>query len=78
MTRIARRLGVVVAGVATWAASGTVALACPVCFQIEDGAVANGVRAAILVLMGITIGVLAGFAAFIRRFVRRAAADAEE
>jgi hypothetical protein len=45
--------------------------ACPVCFQMEDGPVTRGVRAAVLVLVGVTTGVLAGFAMFIVRFVRR-------
>lgn len=46
-------------------------LACPVCFQIDDGHAAAGVRAAVLVLMGVTVVVLGGFGVFIRRLVRR-------
>jgi len=62
---------------ALWAAAGATALACPVCFRIEEGPVADGVRTAVLVLIGVTVGVLTGFAVFIARFVRRAAAEAE-
>ena len=46
-------------------------LACPVCFQIDDGHTAAGVRAAVWVLMGVTGVVLGGFAVFVRRLVRR-------
>jgi len=46
--------------------------ACPICFQFEQGPVTAGMRGAVLVLMGVTVGVLAGFAVFITRFVRRA------
>jgi hypothetical protein len=48
-------------------------LACPVCFQVEEGPVVNGVRAAVVVLITVTVGVLAGFGVFIARFVRRSA-----
>lgn len=54
-----------------WIASGAAALACPICFQVEEGPVTDGIRAAVLVLVGVTGTVLAGFAAFIVRFVRR-------
>ena len=51
------------------------ALACPVCFQHRrQGPSTSGVRAAVVVLIGVTVGVLAGFGVFIARFVRRAAA----
>lgn len=56
-----------------WAAAGSTALACPVCFRMEEGPVTSGVRAAVLVLIGVTSGVLTGFGVFIARFVRRAA-----
>jgi len=59
---------------ACWAAASASALACPICFRVEEGPVTDGVRAAVLVLMGVTAGVLAGFGVFIARFVRRAAA----
>jgi hypothetical protein len=38
---------------------------------MDDGPVSDGVRAAIVVLMGVTMTVLAGFALFIRGFVQR-------
>lgn len=41
--------------------------ACPVCFQIEDGQAASGVRAAVYVLMGVTVVVLGGLGIFFRR-----------
>ena len=46
-------------------------LACPVCFQIDDAHTAAGVRAAVWVLMGVTVVVLGGFALFVRRLVGR-------
>jgi hypothetical protein len=49
------------------------AFACPICFQVDDAATTNGVRAAVFVLIGVTTAVLAGFAWFILRFARRAA-----
>ena len=46
------------------------AFACPVCFRVEDGAAADGVRAAVIVLLTVTVVVLSGFAAFIVRWWR--------
>jgi len=54
-----------------WIALQTTLLACPVCFQIDDGRTAAGVRAAVIVLMAVTAGVLTGFGLFIRRFMHR-------
>ena len=54
-----------------WMALQATLLACPVCFQIEDGRTAAGVRAAVIVLMAVTAGVLTGFGLFIRRFIQR-------
>jgi uncharacterized membrane protein len=48
-----------------------VALACPICFQVEENAVTDGVQSAVLVLVGVTTSVLSGFGVFIARFVRR-------
>lgn len=45
--------------------------ACPVCFSVEEGPVTDGVRTAVLVLIGVTVMVLAGFGVFITRFIRR-------
>ena len=64
-------------GIATiliWAALGAGVWACPVCFRMDEGPVTDGVRAAVVVLMGVTTTVLAGFAVFIRGFIRRARA----
>ena len=55
-----------------WASAGATAWACPVCFRMEEGPVTAGVRAAVILLMTVTVSVLAGFAIFIRGFVRRA------
>lgn len=49
-------------------------LACPVCFGALDGPLADGANQAILVLLGITVSVLAAFAIFFIRLVRRAQA----
>ena len=46
--------------------------ACPICFQIEDAHVTSGVRAAVGVLMGVTLSVLAPIVVFAVRFARRA------
>jgi hypothetical protein len=61
-----------VATVLVWTALGASAWACPVCFRMEDGPVSDGVRAAVVVLLGVTTTVLAGFAVFIRGFIKRA------
>ena len=60
--------------VAAWALASAPLLACPICFQVEDGPTSSGIRAAVFVLIGVTMSVLAGFATFVVRFVRRAAA----
>ena len=54
-----------------WLAAGAGLGACPVCFQVEQGPVTDGVQTAVLVLMGVTTGVLAGFGVFIAGFIRR-------
>ena len=56
-------------------ASGSPLLACPICFQVEQGPVTSGVRAAVVVLMAVTVSVLAGFAVFIVNFARRSKTD---
>ena len=73
MTMRTRHGAIAAIAAALWAAAGSTALACPVCFRIEEGPVADGVRAAVFVLIGVTVSVLTGFAVFIARFVRRAA-----
>lgn len=66
-----RRLIGATAGLAVWLMAGTATLACPICFQFEENAATDGVMAAVVVLVGVTAGVLGGFARFIVRFVRR-------
>ena len=46
-------------------------LACAVCFQADPNATTDGLRAAVLVLMGVTTAVLTGFGIFIVKFIRR-------
>ena len=53
------------------------ALACPVCFGMLEGPVADGTNKAILALLGVTVCVLAGFATFFIYLVRRARMVAE-
>ena len=59
--------------VVLWPFMNAVAHACPICFQVEDGHVAGGVRAAVVVLITVTSTVVAGFAAFGIRLMRRSA-----
>ncbi len=77
MSRALRRATGVAASTAVWIATQTGVLACPVCFQVEEGPVVSGVRAAVVVLVGVTVSVLAGFGVFIAKFVRRSAGTAE-
>ena len=57
-----------VAIVPMWIAAGAAVYACPVCFQFEDGATTAGVRAALIVLLSVTVIVLSTVAAWgIRR-----------
>jgi hypothetical protein len=71
MMGLRRRAGWMPMAVALlWSGAHGTLLACPICFQIEQGPVTNGVRAAVLVLMGVTVGVLTGFGLFVRRLVR--------
>ncbi|HXH06851.1 MAG TPA: hypothetical protein VNI83_09705 [Vicinamibacterales bacterium] len=60
------------AALALVAVSPAVALACPVCFGAADSALFDGARLGVLVLLGITTAVLAGFAAFMVYLVRQA------
>ena len=47
-------------------------LACPVCFGASDAPPVQGMRMAILALLGVTVGVLGAFAAFFVYLMRRA------
>ena len=55
-----------------WLAASATAFACPICFQSEPNSATDGVRAAVLVLIGVTVVVLGGFARFAVRFTGRA------
>ena len=48
------------------------ASACAVCFTPADPAITESLNAGILVLLGVTAGVLAGFVRFILSLMRRA------
>ena len=48
----------------------SVALACPICFQVEDANTVAGVRAGVIVLMSVTVVVLSAVAAFSVRLWR--------
>jgi uncharacterized membrane protein len=52
------------------ALSATV-LACPICFQTDDGHVVSGVRAGVAVMMTVTVGVLIAAGVFAHRVARR-------
>ena len=47
-------------------------LACPVCFGQNDSPLASGMNLGIIVMLGVTGGVLAAFASFMIHLVRRA------
>jgi hypothetical protein len=72
-----RRIARVLLGALIWSAASTVSLACPICFQMDDGPVARGVVVAVSVLMAVTVGVLAAFARFVVRVARSAVSDVE-
>jgi uncharacterized membrane protein AbrB (regulator of aidB expression) len=72
MTGFASTRRLVAAVVTAWLLGGASALACPVCFRFEESPVTDGIKAAGLVLVGVTAGVLTGFGVFAVRFVRRA------
>jgi hypothetical protein len=61
-----------------WLGAGAVLSACPICFQVDDAGVTAGVRAAVVVLGGVTSGVLVGVAMFARRLVNAERAERAE
>jgi len=61
-----------------WLCADVVISACPICFQVEDAGVTAGVRAAVVVLGGVTTGVLVGVAMFARRLVNAERAERAE
>ncbi len=54
------------------------ALACPVCFGQSDSALAVAMNSGILLMLGIVVAVLSGFAAFIIYLARRANVFADQ
>jgi len=69
--------GVVKLAALALASAPAPALACPVCYGMLEGPLADGTNKAILTLLGITGCVLAGFATFMIYLVRHARAVAE-
>ena len=49
-----------------------VALACPVCFGQSDSPLASAINLGVIVMLGVIVTVLAGFASFIFHLNRRA------
>jgi len=56
---------------ALWPLMQASARACPICFQIENGHAAGGVRAGVVVLVGVTTAVVGGCVAFFTRIWQR-------
>jgi hypothetical protein len=54
------------------------ALACPVCFGQNDEPMGNAVKAGVILMLVLVVGVLAGFGAFIIHLNRRARLIADE
>ena len=69
MTRARRLLGGLTM-LTLWSAASITALACPICFQMEEGPMTKGVLTAVFVLMAVTVGVLGTFARFVLRLAR--------
>ena len=63
--------GLVRFAAAVLASAPAPAFACPVCYGMLEGPLADGTNKAILALLGITGCVLAGFASFIIYLIRR-------
>ena len=59
-------------------AAGEAALACPICFRVEENATTDGVQAAVLILVGVTTVVLGAFARFVAGFVKRESRQSKE
>jgi hypothetical protein len=73
--RRARAGGVALTAALLLALFPSVALACPICFQIEDANTVAGVRAGVIVLMSVTVVVLSAVAAFSIRIWRNEQAN---
>ena len=74
LSRIAARLAATVLVLAVLA--GPTAFACAVCFGAADSSLLNAARAGVLVMVGITLLVLGGFARWFLMLRRLDAADA--
>ncbi len=46
-------------------------MGCPICFRVEENATTDGVQAAVVVLIAVTVVVLVAFGRFVVGFVRR-------
>ena len=61
-----RRVAGLAAVVAAWLAATARVDACPICFRAEESPTTAGVEAAVWVLAGVTVTVLAGIGAWLR------------
>jgi hypothetical protein len=68
MKRLLMRIAI---GAAVWVAWQTAALACPICFQTNDAHVTGSVRAAVGVLIAVTVGVVGVAVVFFGRVMKR-------
>jgi len=59
-------------------AAPRLALACPVCFGQSDSPMAMAMNSGIMLMVGVFVAVLGGFAAFIIYLMRRAKVFADE
>ena len=66
-----KRIRRVVAVLICAAASEAAVAACPICFQVDDGAGAAGIRAALIVLGGVSGIVLGAIGVWTFRFLNR-------
>ena len=57
------------ATVLMWVCASAVAVACPICFQMEDESTRAGVQAGVWVLLGLTVVVLGGVVRFAWRLI---------
>ena len=60
---------------ALWLIGDVSLAACPVCFQMDESTVVDGVRLAVVVLLAVTVIVLAGFIRFAVRVAQAQRVD---
>lgn len=70
-------LAALAAGVTVWLADPRLASACPSCFGQADGPMADATRVGMWLLLGVTVCLQGGFAAFFLYLRRRAARAAD-